>query len=93
MLFSTYRAEALSTTTIGSQDVTVGTGVITIEPGAERLYIIVATFRPTIWRLAGAMERVERLVLSSNNTRASGSSAMETPLMGVTGIASDRVTS
>jgi Ca2+-binding EF-hand superfamily protein len=62
VLLSARRGEALSRVALGSQDVVTGTGEIRIEPGAEPLYIVVVTDEPTIWRLTGAVDRVERLV-------------------------------
>ena len=69
VLLSAYEADSLSTTTIGSQEVAVGTGTITVQPGSAPIYLVVASFRPTIWRFSGAVERIERLVLAGNNTR------------------------
>ncbi len=62
VVLSARRGEALSRVALGSQDVVTGTGEIRIEPGAEPLYIVVITDEPTIWRLTGAVDRVERLV-------------------------------
>jgi Ca2+-binding EF-hand superfamily protein len=62
VVLSARRAEALSRVALGSQDVVTGTGEIRIEPGDEPLYIVVITDEPTIWRVSGAVDRVERLV-------------------------------
>ena len=56
-------AEALSSVTIGSQDVATRTGTIVVERGREPLYLVVGSFLPTIWRFSGAVERVERLLI------------------------------
>jgi hypothetical protein len=85
-------AEALSTVTIGSQDVATGTAAIVVEPGREPLYLIVASMSPTIWRLTGAVERIERLVLASLRTGPNRGVPGEMPLNGATGVASDRIT-
>src|SRR5207244_3793072 len=49
-------------------------------------------FRPTIWRVQGAAERIERLVLAGNNTGPNSGLRDQLPLVGATGIAGDRVT-
>jgi Ca2+-binding EF-hand superfamily protein len=80
VLLSAYEADALSTTTIGSQDVAVGTGAINVQSGAEPIYVVIASLRPTIWRFDGAVERIERVVLAG------------TAHIGATGVAAERVT-
>jgi len=62
VVLSTRRAEALSRVALGSQDVVTGTGEIRIEPGDAPLYLVVITEEPTIWRVTGAVDRVERIV-------------------------------
>ncbi len=66
ILLSAYETEALSNVALGSQDDVTGVGNINVEPGEGPLYIVIATYRPTIWRFYGAVERVERAVLISN---------------------------
>ena len=91
LLFSTEDAEGLSTTTIGSQDLVVSTGILTIEPGPEPLYVVGVTQRAVIWRLKGAVDRVERIVLGSNvNERLRGDVPDLAPV-GVMGIPAGRV--
>jgi Ca2+-binding EF-hand superfamily protein len=67
-VLSAHRAEALSRVALGSQDVVTRTGEIMIEEGSEPLYIVVISQEPTIWRVTGAVERVERLVAASLTT-------------------------
>jgi Ca2+-binding EF-hand superfamily protein len=62
VVLSAHKSEALARVGLGSQDILTGTGEIRIEPGREPLYIVIMTHEPTIWRLTGAVERVERLV-------------------------------
>jgi Ca2+-binding EF-hand superfamily protein len=80
MLLGARESEAVSTVTIGSQDTAVGTGGIVVEPGAEPLYLVVLTREATIWRVTGAVERVERLVLAG-----------DTATLGATGLPAGRV--
>jgi Ca2+-binding EF-hand superfamily protein len=87
ILLGAYQTEALSDTTIGSQDIAVGAGGIVVEPGDDPLYVVVSSFRPTIWRMSGAVARIERLAL----TATAGGSSTQTSFVGATGIAADRV--
>jgi Ca2+-binding EF-hand superfamily protein len=91
VLLGAYETEALSNVTIGTQDVAVDAGRIVIEPGSEPLYVLVATSRPVIWQFSGAVERVERVVLTSATTGPNGGDAKRQPLVGATGISQERV--
>jgi hypothetical protein len=110
-VLSARRAEALSRVALSSQEVVTRTGEIRIEPGAEPLYVVVISQEPTIWRVTGAVARVERLVAAGITTAdanmrvglagnvitlGTGPKAPDkadtTPLIGVTGLPTDRVT-
>jgi Ca2+-binding EF-hand superfamily protein len=93
ILFSSYQTGALSSVTIGSQDVVVFAGRVMVEPGAEPLYIVIPTFTPVIWQFSGAVDRIERLVVSSaqtlpDKTRYDGNQPV---LAGATGLPQDKV--
>jgi hypothetical protein len=89
IVFSSARAEALSTSTIGPQDVMVETAMVTIEPGSEPLYVVGLSEGAIIWRLQGDVGRVERLVLTSNRSEDRNPGGV--PLVGATGVAAARV--
>ncbi|WOH53163.1 EF-hand domain-containing protein [Bradyrhizobium sp. sBnM-33] len=91
VLFSGYQTEALSSVTLGSQDVVVHAGRVVVEPGPEPLYIVISTYSATIWQISGATERIERIVLSSSRTGPKGANAQRLSLVGATGIAPERV--
>ncbi|MCK1638174.1 hypothetical protein IVA95_11330 [Bradyrhizobium sp. 157] len=91
LLLDAYGADALSTATIGSQWITTETGSVDIEPGTGPLYIVIASYRPVIWRLSGAVDRVERLVLAGESTGPNQSVREETPLIGATGVPPERI--
>jgi Ca2+-binding EF-hand superfamily protein len=107
VVLSAYRGEAISRVALGSQDVMTGTGEIRIEPGEGPLYIVVVSHEPTIWRVTGAVERIERLIAAGMTpadsktalTAARGSLMMTlpnneknpVPLMGISGVPADRV--
>jgi len=92
ILLSAYESDSLSTTAIGSQDVGTGTGSIVVEPGEGPLYVVVAAFRPVIWRFSGAVERIERVVLAAQMTGPGSSKPDAAPLAGATGLAADKLT-
>ncbi len=91
VLLSSYETEALSSVTLGSQDNVLHAGRIVVEPGSEPLYIVVATYGPTIWQLSGATDRVERLVMTSSRTGPNSADVNQGTLVGATGIAKERV--
>lgn len=91
VLLGAYEAEALSNVTIGSQDAVVLAGRINVEPGNEPLYIVITSFIPTIWQFGGAVERIERVVLTSWSTGRNNSDPKQPPVAGATGVARDRV--
>jgi Ca2+-binding EF-hand superfamily protein len=91
VLVSAYESEAVSTVAIGSEDIATETGQIIVEPGAEPLYLVVSSFRPIIWRVSGSTERLERVVLTANNTGPNRGMPGETPLAALTGVPAERV--
>ncbi|UVO27377.1 EF-hand domain-containing protein [Bradyrhizobium arachidis] len=92
VLLSAYQTDALSSVTIGSQDNEVHAGRVEIEPGSEPLYVVIASYGPTIWQFSGAVERVERLVMTSSRTGPNSGDARQPSLVGATGIPRDRIT-
>lgn len=92
VLLSAYEGDGLSTTAIGSQDVEIRTGSIMVEPGNEPLYVVIAGFRPAIWRFAGAVNRVERVALASQTTGSNSSRPDAKPLVGATGVPAEKIT-
>lgn len=91
VLLSTYRAEALSSVSIGPQEAVVHAGRIVVETGDEPLYVIIPTYSATIWQFSGAVERIERLAMSSVVTGANRGDKTEPPLVGATGIPKEKI--
>jgi Ca2+-binding EF-hand superfamily protein len=91
VVLSGYETEALSSVALGSQDAVVRAGRIVVEPGAAPLYIVIPTLTATIWQFSGAVERIERLMMSSVVTGVNGGKAELPPLVGATGIAPERL--
>jgi hypothetical protein len=92
VLLSGYQTDALSSAALGSQDVVVHAGRVVVEPGDEPLYVVLATYAPTIWQFSGAVERIERLVMGGSLGGANSRDPKQPPLVGVAGIARERIT-
>ncbi len=91
VLLSAYQTEALSSVTIGSQDVVVHAGRIVVEPGDEPLYVVISTYAAMIWQFSGAVDRVERVMMSSLMTRPNGGDKNQPSLVGATGLSAERI--
>jgi Ca2+-binding EF-hand superfamily protein len=92
VLVGVSNAVVLSSTTIGNQDVAVHVGNVTVEAGDEPLYLVLTSSNPTIWRFAGAVERIERVVLTGATTGPNRSQPREKPLVGAMGLAAELIT-
>jgi Ca2+-binding EF-hand superfamily protein len=68
VVLSVQKSEAISAVALGSQDVKTGTGEIRVEPGEGPLYVVAISVEPTIWRVTGETDRVERLVAFGGTT-------------------------
>jgi Ca2+-binding EF-hand superfamily protein len=91
ILLSGYETDALSSATLGSQDSVIHAGRVNVEPGNDPLYVVIATYSPTIWQFSGAVERIERLVMSSSRTGPNSGDAQQPSLVGATGIPRERI--
>lgn len=91
VLLSGYQTEALSSVTIGSQDNVVHAGRVVVEPGDEPIYVVIASYSPTIWQFSGAVERIERVMMESASTGPNSSDGNLRSLVGATGIAREKV--
>jgi hypothetical protein len=81
-----YETEALSSVSLGSQDAVTHAGRIWVEPGAEPLYVVVASNNAAIWQFVGAVDRIERAVVVSHHTGANSGYPDKPPLAGATGL-------
>ncbi|MCW5705196.1 MAG: EF-hand domain-containing protein, partial [Bradyrhizobium sp.] len=90
-VLGSYQTEALSSVTLGSQDVVVHAGRVVIEPGDDPLYVVIATYSPTIWQFSGAVERVERLMMTSSLTGPNSGDRSKASMVGATGIPKERI--
>jgi EF hand len=91
LLLGAYETEALSSVALGSQDEVTGIGNVMVEPGQKPLYVVIATYRPTIWRFYGATERIERVVVMAQRTMTDKTTRKPISLAGVVGLAADKV--
>jgi Ca2+-binding EF-hand superfamily protein len=85
-LVTAYEGQALTTVSIGGQDRVTQTAELVIEPGETPLYLVVGSFNLVIWRVTGAVDRVERIVVQS------GSGAGDLRSGAVTGLPAEKVT-
>jgi Ca2+-binding EF-hand superfamily protein len=92
VLLSSSETEALSNVAIGTQDEITGVGIINVEPGDEPIYLVIASYQPTIWRFSGAVERIERVVVTTTRTGLNRTDPNALPPAGVTGLPADRIT-
>jgi Ca2+-binding EF-hand superfamily protein len=90
VLLSAYETDALSSVTLGSQDAVVHAGRVVVERGREPLYLVMPSQSATIWQFSGAVERIERVVMTSSTVAKTGN-ALRPPLVGATGIAPERI--
>jgi Ca2+-binding EF-hand superfamily protein len=90
-LFGGYQTDALSSVTLGSQDSVIHAGRVIVEPGSDPLYVVISTYSPTIWQFSGAVERIERVVMSSSRTGPDSGDPQRPSLVGATGIPPERV--
>jgi hypothetical protein len=81
----------LSSVTLGSQDAVVHAGRVVVERGREPLYLVMPTYSATIWQFSGAVERIERVVMTSAIAAPRTGNALQAPLVGATGIAPERI--
>lgn len=81
-----YEGDALANVSIGGQDRVTETAELVIEPGDKPIYLVVSSFELIIWRVVGAVDRVERIVVQS------GVGSSDIRIGAVTGVPADRVT-
>jgi hypothetical protein len=65
VIFAGQRGQGISSVAVGSQDDTTHASAVTIEPGSEPLYLVLAAYGPIIWQFDGAVDRVAKAVLVS----------------------------
>ena len=91
VVLSSFQTEAVSSVTLGSQDIAITAGRVGVEPGTEPLYVVIASNAPTIWQFSGAVERVERVVMSSVRNTPNSADPNRPALVGASGIAQEKV--
>ena len=82
VVVSGYEGAAASTVTIAGQDRLTTAGHLNIEAGKKPLYIFTNVFKPHIWRITGAIERVAKFVMATDNNAKQG---------GVVGLGAEKV--
>lgn len=96
--FGTYSASVPSGTYVGRPDFVTGIADVEIEAGKAPVYLLLGSFRPTIWRFSGATDRVEHVIVGSEKTQsmdpdsgARPSDAPRTSAAGVVGLDKSKV--
>lgn len=87
VLYGAYTGRGLSSAAIGGDDAEVGVADIVIERGPDPIYLVLTSFDGMIWRVSGAVERVEHALIG-----AVVRGAENAPRAGVVGLPRDRVT-
>lgn len=88
VVFGAYEGRALSTVSLGGDDVEVTVGDIVIEDGDETLDLVLLSYDAQIWRLRGAVGRIGRVVASSYQRAGPND---PTPRVGVVGIPREKL--
>ena len=91
VLLSAGRGLAISSASLGGQDVSTSVVLVVIEPGETPLYVIGTSSRAVLWRFSGATQRIRHLVLASGHSVTSPDFGTRIP-MGETGVPRDTVT-
>ena len=91
LLLGAYETDSLSTVALGSQDEVTGVGNVAVEAGSEPLYLVIASYRPTIWRFSGSTERIERVVVLAQRSWHDKTTNKPVALAGVVGLPADKV--
>jgi hypothetical protein len=66
--YGSYEADSLSSTAVGGPDQETNLLDVMVEPGQEPLYLVLSSYESMVWRLSGATDRVQRVVVSSFHT-------------------------
>ncbi len=91
LMLGAYETPGLSSTTLGSDDAVIHAGKVVIEPGTQPLYIVMSSYSSSIWQFSGAVQRIERVVVSSSETARNDGRSVGIPLVGVTGVPKAKV--
>ena len=91
VLLSADRGLAVSSASLGGQDVSTSVVLVVVEPGDTPLYVIGTASRAVLWRFSGATQRIRHLVLASGHSVTSPDFGTRIP-MGETGVPRDTVT-
>jgi uncharacterized protein YecT (DUF1311 family) len=80
LLLSAYEAKALAS--VGMHGTEARAGLIKVSPGNKPLYIILTTFRPTIWQFEGDVSRIQTVVITSMDTGPNSANRSDGPPLG-----------
>jgi hypothetical protein len=86
ILVGTIGGQALSTISLGGEDNVVTVANAVIEPGPDKLYVVIASRLGVIWRFTGVVDRLAHLVVTAQTLDVNS-----IPSVGVVGVPADRV--
>lgn len=78
--FAGGRSQAVSSIAVGGPDEVTMTAPVTVEPGDQHIYLVLSAPSDFLWRVEGAVERLDRVVLLQGGYLAQSLAA------GVTGV-------
>lgn len=85
--------KTMSPVTLGSTDEIVTVSNLTIEPKGNPLYLVLFADDPVVWRLVGATDRVEAVILGTDEwTRNKQAGSPRVPATGIVGVDKSKVT-
>lgn len=82
-----YHGRALSSVSIGGDDVTTSVAQVEIEQGDQPLFIVASSYESMVWQVSGAVDRVSQFLVSAYPTAGAG----KVPRVGVVGLPAGRV--
>jgi hypothetical protein len=71
-----YEGGGVSTVAVAGQDQETTVGEVHIEPGRERLTLVLASYQPMIYRFSGATRRVARVILLHRDGAGAGATGL-----------------
>lgn len=81
-----YEGAQVSSVTLSKQSELTTSSEITIEPGTEPLILRLGSFRPNIWRIKGASDRIRKIYLGANSRDENKS-----PQAAVVGVSNNKI--
>lgn len=92
IFISAYEGNAISTISVAGQEKETNVIPVQIDNGDEKLYIVAASFSPTIWQFKGDTDRISKLLLAGPRATDSNVGEKHKINTGATGVTADKIT-